>query len=158
MADTLSRARRSALMSRIRAKNTRPEIVLRKSLRRLGIRYRSFQRIAGTTVDVVLPESRTVILVHGCFWHGCGKHYRVPKTRTQFWAGKITTNRVRDRRQLRDLRIARWRVVVIWEHSLRKNVETVVANRLKLRPTASGNRRARAVSLEGERHRANARP
>jgi DNA mismatch endonuclease (patch repair protein) len=129
MTDTLTPEQRSALMSRIRGRDTRPEIELRKSLRRLRIRYRSYRRIAGATVDVVLPDRRTVVLVHGCFWHGCRAHYKVPKSRVSFWTEKVAVNRARDRRQTDALRRANWRVVVVWEHALRRNPDPVI-NRL----------------------------
>jgi DNA mismatch endonuclease (patch repair protein) len=129
MTDTLTPDQRSALMSRIRGRDTRPEIELRKSLRRLGIRYRSHRRVAGATVDVVLPDRRTVVFVHGCFWHGCPTHYKVPKSRVRFWTEKVAANRARDRRQTEALRRANWRIVVVWEHALRRNPDPVI-NRL----------------------------
>lgn len=117
-------------MSRVRGKNTRPEIALKSSLRRLGIRYRSYRKIAGATVDAVLPDRRMVVLVHGCFWHGCPTHYKVPKSRVRYWREKVATNRDRDRRQTRALTRAGWKVVVVWEHSLRRDPDRDLARRL----------------------------
>jgi hypothetical protein len=92
----------------------------------LGVSYRSYRSVAGTTVDVALPDRRTVILAHGCFWHGCPRHYRVPKSKVAFWKKKIETNRARDRRQLAALRKAGWSVLVIWEHDLKRDPEGAV--------------------------------
>jgi len=113
-------------MSRIRGKNTRPELALRQSLRRLGVRYRSYRRIAGATVDVVLLDRRTAILVHGCFWHGCPRHYTAPADNASFWKAKLEQNQERDRRQAHAIRSAGWRTVVVWEHALRKDPDRVV--------------------------------
>jgi DNA mismatch endonuclease, patch repair protein len=117
-------------MSRIRSRDTLPELTLRRSLRRLGVSYRSYRRVAGTTVDVALPDRRTVILVHGCFWHGCRLHYQAPKSRVEFWTRKVAVNRARDRRQVRALRRAKWRVLVVWEHSLRADPERMLSHLL----------------------------
>jgi DNA mismatch endonuclease, patch repair protein len=134
MTDRLTPEQRSALMSRIRGKNTRPEITLRRSLRRLGVRYRSYRRVAGATVDIVLPDRRTVVLVHGCFWHGCRAHYKAPKSKVGFWAKKVAGNRARDRRQLRALKRANWKVVVVWEHTLKRDPDRSIARRLAGNP------------------------
>ena len=117
-------------MSRVRGRDTRPEIAVRTALRRLGIRYRSYRKIAGVTVDFVLPDRRSVILVHGCFWHGCPRHYKVPKSRVRYWAAKVAGNVARDRRQTRALREANWEVVVVWSHSLRADPEREISRRL----------------------------
>ena len=131
MTDRMTREQRSDLMSRIRSKNTAPEIALRHSLRRLGVRYRSYRRIAGATVDIVLLGRRTVIFAHGCFWHGCPKHFQAPKSKAAFWKRKIAINRARDLRQVSALKRMGWRVLVIWEHDLQKDPHRVVARRLQ---------------------------
>jgi DNA mismatch endonuclease (patch repair protein) len=127
MADIMSRATRSALMSRIRSRNTRPERALRSALRRAGVRFRSYHRIRGVRVDFALPDLRVALLVHGCFWHGCPRHYTAPASNAVFWKRKLADNRSRDRRQLRMLRAAGWLPVVVWEHSLRAGPWRVVA-------------------------------
>ncbi len=119
-------------MSRVRGRDTWPELALRRSLRRLGVPYRSYLRIAGATVDAALPGRRTAILVHGCFWHGCPRHYKPPKSRVRYWTDKISANRARDRRQVSALRSAGWTVLVVWSHELRREPERAVARRLGL--------------------------
>ena len=121
MADVLTKAQRSALMSRIRSRNTRPERVVRLALRHAGIRYRSHRKVARMVADVVLPELHMVILVHGCFWHGCPRHYVAPKSRAGFWRRKLEINRRRDRRVTKALRERGWHVAVVWECHLREN-------------------------------------
>ncbi len=105
-------------MSRIRSRDTRPEIVLRNALRRRGIRYRSYRRVGGVRVDLVLPDLRAVVLVHGCFWHGCRRHYVCPSDNAAFWSRKLLENRKRDERQNRRISDAGWRILTVWEHSL----------------------------------------
>lgn len=115
--DRLTPNQRSENMSRIRAKDTRPERVVRSALHRLGYRFRLHRKDLPGTPDIVLPKHRLVIFVHGCFWHrhpGCRLAY-VPKTRPAFWSDKFATNRQRDRRHGAALERLGWRVVVIWE-------------------------------------------
>lgn len=137
MTDRLTPEHRSWLMSRVRSRDTAPEMVLRRALRRLNVRYRSHQRVSGAIVDLVLPDLKTVVLVHGCFWHGCARHYKPPKSRVRFWTEKIRTNRARDARQVRALRAVGWTVVVFWSHSLVSNPNRVVALRLGLEVPAA---------------------
>src|SRR5690554_557805 len=97
--DIWDKEKRSEVMSKIRSKNTRPEMILRKALFARGFRYRVNDRRLPGTPDIVLPKYRTVVFVHGCFWHGhdgC-KYASIPKTNTEFWVDKITTNKKRDR-------------------------------------------------------------
>lgn len=132
MTDRLSPERRSALMARVRSRDTLPELALRRSLRRLGVSYRSYRKVAAATVDVVLPERRTAVLVHGCFWHGCPRHYKPPKSRVLYWSEKVRANRDRDRRQIARLRSAGWKVLVVWSHELRRDPDKLIARRLGL--------------------------
>ena len=104
-------------MGRFRAKNTKPEIVVRKALHAAGRRFRIHRKDLPGKPDIVLPRGRVVVLVHGCFWHG---HVdcpiaRVPKTRSDFWIEKFAKNRSRDLKVQRELEDLGWRVVVIWE-------------------------------------------
>jgi DNA mismatch endonuclease (patch repair protein) len=117
MADTLTKAARSALMRRIRSRDTGPERVVRSCLHRLGLRFRLHDRRLPGSPDIVLPRHRTVIFVHGCFWHHHGRCRLayVPGTRRQFWLRKFADNRRRDRTTARQLRRLGWKVVVIWE-------------------------------------------
>lgn len=120
--DTLSPAQRSERMSRIRDRDTRPELVVRRMVHGMGLRYRLGGRNLPGRPDLVFPGRGRVIFVHGCFWHrhpgGC-KLARLPKSRLDFWVPKLTANRARDRAQERLLRTMGWRVLVVWECQLR---------------------------------------
>jgi len=113
-------AMRSRMMAGIRSRNTKPEILVRCGLHRRGLRFRLHVRGLPGTPDLVLPRWRVVIFVHGCFWHGhdC-PYFRWPKTRPEFWRGKINSNRERDRKAAAQLHTAGWRVLVIWECAFR---------------------------------------
>jgi DNA mismatch endonuclease (patch repair protein) len=112
-------------MSRIRGRDTKPELALRSMLHRLGYRFTvngPKNRSLPGKPDLVLPKHRTVIFVHGCFWHGhehC-PHFRLPKTRRAWWKHKIEGNRARDLRNENGLRNQGWHVVTIWECALKK--------------------------------------
>lgn len=108
-------------MSRIRGKDTNPERIVRSMLHRMGYRFRLHDRRLPGNPDIVLPKYKTVILVHGCFWHrheGC-KHAYTPKTRTDFWKAKFKLNVDRDRKSTNQLKKIGWRVIVVWECQLR---------------------------------------
>lgn len=109
-------AQRSANMARIRSKNTKPELVVRKALHRLGFRYRLHVRDLPGCPDIVLPKYRTIIEVKGCFWH---RHTcidgRIPKSNRAYWLPKLIRNQVRDQANLRKLRKLGWSVHCIWE-------------------------------------------
>ena len=127
--DIMSPAKRSALMSRIRGKNTGPEIAVRHILHRLGYRYRTHARDLPGRPDIVFRTRRAAIFVHGCFWHrhSCGLAY-MPKTRSAFWRDKFLQTMRRDRLALRALRAAGWCVLVIWECQTERSL-----SRLELR-------------------------
>lgn len=107
-------------MAGIRGKDTRPELVIRRGLHALGFRFRLHDRQLPGRPDMVLPRWRTVILIHGCFWHGhdCPL-FRWPRTREEFWREKIDGNRARDAAAEASLDRAGWRVLKIWECSLK---------------------------------------
>lgn len=110
-------------MSRIRSKDTQIELKVRKELFKKGFRYRLNVKDLPGKPDIVLPKYRTVIFVHGCFWHGhqnC-KYAQVPKSNTDFWIAKIERNRVRDDETFRKLEALQWNVAVVWECELKKN-------------------------------------
>ena len=111
---------RSYNMSRIRARNTKPEIQVRKFLYSNGLRFRLFNKGLPGTPDIVLPKFKSVIFVHGCFWHGhkgC-KKFVIPKTRTEFWMNKINTNIINDKKNTAALEKDEWKVFTIWECEL----------------------------------------
>jgi DNA mismatch endonuclease (patch repair protein) len=115
--DSLTPEHRSWNMSRIKGRNTRPEIVVRSVLHGLGFRFRLRGRKVLGRPDVVLVRHRAVVFVHGCFWHrhrGCRFSYQ-PKSNVAFWAEKFRQNVARDARNKRELRRLGWRVVVVWE-------------------------------------------
>lgn len=118
--DVLTRAQRRLNMSRIRGRDTKPELFLRRELHARGLRFRLHRRDLPGKPDLVLPRYRVCIFVHGCFWHGhdCGL-FRMPATRRDFWQQKITGTRARDRRSAEALLNADWRVLVLWECAMR---------------------------------------
>jgi DNA mismatch endonuclease (patch repair protein) len=119
MADIVPPDVRSRMMSGIRARDTRPEVELRSGLHRLGLRFTLNSSLPGKP-DIVLPRWRVAVFFHGCFWHGhdCPL-FRMPSTRTQFWAEKIEGNRTRDARVRSELLAGGWRVAVVWECAVR---------------------------------------
>lgn len=116
MADSLTPAERSHRMSLIRSRDTKPELLLRRALHATGARYRLHRKDLPGKPDLVFARSRTVVFVNGCFWHGhrCATGH-IPKSNSEFWRTKILTNRNRDARNIRYLRQAGWKVVVVWE-------------------------------------------
>lgn len=120
MTDVHTPERRSRNMQAIRGKNTSPELFLRRLLFSHGFRYRLHVRGLPGTPDIVLPKYRTVIFMHGCFWHGHDCHlFTLPQTRRDFWMTKINANQQRDQRDIFALRSAGWRVICVWECALR---------------------------------------
>ncbi|MBD2719463.1 DNA mismatch endonuclease Vsr [Synechococcus sp. FACHB-909] len=120
--DNLSPDERSRHMARIRSKDTKPEIILRSTLHKLGYRFRLHRKDLPGTPDIVFPSRKLAIFVHGCFWHGhvsptC-RLGRVPKTRKEFWIPKIEGNRIRDQRKILSLLEAGWNTAVVWECEL----------------------------------------
>lgn len=120
--DTLSAKERSKVMSRIRGKDTQPELAVRSLAHRLGFRFRLHRKDLPGKPDLVFPRLRKVIFVHGCFWHShsCRRGRSTPTTNAKFWKAKRESNAGRDRRNLRALRRAGWRVLVVWECQIRK--------------------------------------
>ncbi|MGK2910232.1 MAG: very short patch repair endonuclease [Sphingobium sp.] len=120
--DPLSPAERSALMAKIRGKNTSPEMAVRRALFALGYRYRLHSAKLPGKPDLVFPARRKAVFVHGCFWHGhvC-LNGKLPRTRRSFWRAKILGNQLRDRRTRRRLARLGWRTAVVWECRLKKN-------------------------------------
>lgn len=121
MADVHEPEVRSYNMSQIKGKNTKPEMVVRKWLHAQGFRYNLHGKYKGQILpgkpDIVLPKYRTVIFVHGCFWHmheGC-KYFKLPKTRTDWWRNKLEKNRHRDKKHKYELNAFKWNVITVWE-------------------------------------------
>ena len=120
MVDILAPEQRRKNMRSIRSRDTKPELILRRGLHALGLRYRLHRKDLPGKPDLVFPRFRTVIQVHGCFWHGHNcPMFKWPATRAKFWRNKITSNRRRDEAVLEALNENGWRVLVVWECALR---------------------------------------
>ena len=117
--DRLSPKQRSALMARIRGKNTRPEMIVRRMVHKMKFRFRLHRSDLPGKPDLVFPRLRKVINVSGCFWHmhGCAR-CRVPSSHRRYWIAKLRRNAARDKRVRRSLRLAGWEVLVVWECQL----------------------------------------
>ena len=125
--DIVDSKTRSRIMSRIRSKhNKTTEMPLASAMRSLGVSgWRRHVRIrtpsGHVSPDFVFPRQRLAVMVHGCFWHSCPLHGTLPKTNVGFWSAKLESNRRRDRKRSRELKMMGWDVLVIWEHQVRKN-------------------------------------
>lgn len=123
--DNKTKAERSLNMSRIHAKDTKPELTIRRLLFADGFRYRIHVKTLPGTPDLVLPKYRAVIFVHGCFWHGhdgC-KYAKLPTTHVEFWRDKISKNKERDQRVRQELVSGGWRVLTIWTCSIKNQAK-----------------------------------
>ncbi len=130
MADVHSKEIRSYNMSRIKAKDTNPEMLVRKFLFANGFRYRLHDKKLSGKPDIVLPKYKTILFIHGCFWHGhegC-KYYVVPKTRTDWWLNKIKSNKKRDIENIIKLQELGWKVAVLFECQLKSGQLTQTMN------------------------------
>ena len=121
MADVHSKEIRSKNMAAIKAKNTKPEMLVRRFLHANRYRYKLHEKSLPGKPDIVLPKYKTVIFVHGCYWHGhenC-KYFVVPKTRTQWWLNKINGNIANDAKAAKALKKEGWKVITVWECQLK---------------------------------------
>ena len=117
MADIFTPEERSRIMSRIRDRNTKPELIVRRMVHRMGYRYRLHKKDLPGKPDIVLSKYRKVIFVHGCFWHvhtSCS-HFTLPKTNSEFWMEKLKQNVERDERNIKRLEEMGWKALVVWE-------------------------------------------
>lgn len=129
MVDVVDKATRSRMMAGIGSKNTAPEMRLRRALHARGLRYRLHARALPGKPDIVFPQFRAVLFVHGCFWHrhpGCSLA-TTPATRSEFWKAKFEGNVSRDGAAVRALRQEGWRVGIVWECEMRKNADVLTA-------------------------------
>jgi len=109
-------------MARVRSKNTDPELLLRRALWRVGLRYQLRAKLPGSP-DVAFVRARVAVFVDGCFWHGCPEHYAAPVRNADFWRAKVARNIERDRRADKELAEMGWSVIRVWEHQLRAGLE-----------------------------------
>ena len=124
MADVHSKETRSYNMSRIKGKNTKPEIILRSSLFKQGFRFKIHEKSLPGKPDIVLPKYKTAIFVHGCFWHyhkDC-KEGRIPSTNSKFWKEKLEKNIANDEEHIKTLKSNGWNVIVVWECEIEKQL------------------------------------
>jgi len=122
--DVFTKKKRSRIMRAIKSRDTKPELAFREILKKAGLRLRSGKKPKGSPDFVV---GRTAIFIHGCFWHGCKKHFRMPKSNIEYWQDKIEKNKARDSKGISVLRKLGYRVLVFWEHEFKD------AGKLKLR-------------------------
>ena len=127
MADTVSQAKRTEIMSSVKQRHTKPEIIVRKILHRHGFRFRLHNKKLPGTPDIVLPKRKAVIFVHGCFWHqheGCRKSRR-PTSNVEFWNEKLDRNIARDNRKEFELEKSGWKVLTVWDCEI-KNEDSLI--------------------------------
>ena len=132
MADVHSQKTRSYNMSRIKAFDTKPELLVRHFLHSCGFRYKLHDKNLSGKPDIVLPKYRTIIFINGCFWHGHArcKYFKIPKTRTAWWEAKIRRNKLNDKRVKVILRKDGWKVIELWECRLKPEKMAVTFIRL----------------------------
>lgn len=128
--DNVDKATRARIMAKVGQRDTKPELCLRSILHGLGLRYRLHDRTLPGTPDIVFPKYKSVVFVHGCFWHaheGC-KYATIPKTRKDFWLEKFAANRKRDRKNYDALLNGGWKVLVVWECAIKGKKEKELGN------------------------------
>jgi len=121
VSDVYPADKRSAVMRRVKGRDTTPEVKVRRALTALGARYRLHRKDLPGSPDIVLPGRRLALFVHGCFWHGhdCARGARVPKANRDYWVAKLARNRARDAWSRTALEAAGWRVEILWECELK---------------------------------------
>ena len=140
MTDVFTPEKRSAVMRRVKGRDTSPEMKVRRLLTAMGVRYRLHRRDLPGAPDIVLGPRKVAVFVHGCFWHGhhCARGARVPKQNRDYWTAKVGRNRARDARNQAALLAAGWTPLVIWECELKDEAALRARLERALRPPASG--------------------
>ena len=118
--DTVSKEKRSEIMSRVKCRDSKLEVSFRKEVWKRGFRYRKNSSSHFGTPDIVLPKYETAIFIDSCFWHGCPEHCRLPTTRAKFWTEKIERNKERDQEVTEYYRNIGWQIIRLWEHDLKR--------------------------------------
>lgn len=126
MGDIFSKEKRSDIMSKVRSKDSKIEIIFRKALWKEGFRYRKNCKNYFGKPDLVLKKYKTVVFIDSCFWHGCKKHGTLPKTNKKFWINKINANKNRDKMVTRCYRKNNWKIIRIWEHEITKKLDVTI--------------------------------
>lgn len=129
-------------MQRVPRRDTKPELKLRKELHRRGLRYRTSARpLAGLRcqADIVFTRAKVAVFADGCQWHGCEDHSRLPKANAEWWAQKLAWTRERDERNNRELRLAGWLVIRVWEHDDAVEAADAIEAAVRRRSSLSGN-------------------
>lgn len=132
--DIWSKEKRSEVMKKIKGKDTKPEKTLRSALFSKGYRFRIHRKDLPGNPDIVLSKYKTAIFVHGCFWHyheGC-REGRIPSTNTEFWNNKLSKNIERDKWNIKSLEESGWKVIVIWECEIEKNITESISKLIKI--------------------------
>lgn len=133
MADVHKPEVRSYNMSRIKGKDTKPEMLVRKYLFSRGFRYRIHDKKLPGKPDIILPKYKTIIFVHGCFWHsheGC-RYFVVPKTRTEWWINKLNLNKKKDNQNIESLESEGWNILTVWECELKSKTKKETLSRIE---------------------------
>ena len=131
MADVLTKQQRSYCMSKVKGKNTRLEVLVRKLMWQRGFRYKIGHGLIGKP-DMVFPSCNVAVFIDGCFWHSCPKHYQIPQTNRKFWRTKIAKNKKRDNKINIQLKKEGWKIIRIWEHDIKKDPEKTVNKIIKI--------------------------
>lgn len=126
MGDIFSKEKRSDIMSKVRSKDSKIEIIFRKALWKEGFRYRKNCKNYFGKPDLVLKKYKTVVFIDSCFWHGCKKHGTLPKTNKKFWINKINANKNRDKMVTKYYRKNNWKIIRIWEHEITKKLDVTI--------------------------------
>jgi len=119
MPDTVSKRKRSEIMSKVRSRDSRIEVDFRKAIWRAGFKYRKNPTKYFGKPDLVLKKYKTVIFIDSCFWHGCKKHCRIPTARRKYWTEKIARNMERDKEVSKHNKKQGWKIFRIWEHKIK---------------------------------------
>lgn len=125
MPDIVSRKKRSDIMSRVRSRNTKPELRVRSALHKRGLRYRLKYPLPGKP-DIVFVKAQVAVFLDSCFWHGCPQHLRMPKSNKEYWVAKIRRNIERDAEVNAEYARSDWKLIRLWEHELKEDFDSCI--------------------------------
>lgn len=140
MVDTVSKKKRSEIMSKVKSKNSKIEIEFRKKLWQAGFRYRKNSAKYFGKPDMVLKKYKTVIFIDSCFWHGCRKHFRMPSSNKKYWKEKIERNIKRDKEVNKYYKKLSWKIFRIWEHEIEKDFKKTIQKSVKILKSSRDNK------------------